>query len=325
MGKGFLVQARYILEPDRLKTWGSPLATGQTYKTAGQERTGLFPGCLECLLKLAGDASRLAVPGDQGKRARAEAEVRRIIEDGAGEALTSPQLANRALRALALLTGVADPYAEIKRKEMAQARETFDLVRPLLGDDLGSLLRLAVLGNSFDFFLPPEEALPRLRRALAGGFVFHQDDSDRLLQFLAGRPGLILYLTDNAGEVFFDLPLYQYLTGWAGRVVLVVKGGPGLNDLTRSDLEKSGLAGRFGDIADTGADGAGVDWDRVSPDFLDLVRQADLIVAKGMANFETLISRPPSGPAFHLFKVKCRPFEDYLNAPPESYYALWRG
>jgi uncharacterized protein with ATP-grasp and redox domains len=77
-------------------------------------------------------------------------------------------------------------------------------------------------------------------------------------------------------------------------------------------------------VADTGTDGAGIDWDNVSGEFVELFASADLIVSKGMANFETLYPRPISAPSFYLFKVKCKPIQNYIQAPANSLLALWK-
>jgi uncharacterized protein with ATP-grasp and redox domains len=77
-------------------------------------------------------------------------------------------------------------------------------------------------------------------------------------------------------------------------------------------------------VADTGTDGAGIDWDHVSGEFLDLLASADLIVSKGMANFESLYPRGISVPSFYLFKVKCEPIQNYIQAPAGSFLALWK-
>jgi uncharacterized protein with ATP-grasp and redox domains len=106
--------------------------------------------------------------------------------------------------------------------------------------------------------------------------------------------------------------------------VLVVKGGPSLNDLTRAELKLTGLEERFNEIADTGTDGAGIDWDYVSPQFLDLVEASDLILSKGMANFETLYPRSLTSPNFYLFRIKCHAIRDYLKAPDDSFCAIWQ-
>jgi hypothetical protein len=138
------------------------------------------------------------------------------------------------------------------------------------------------------------------------------------------RPQKLLYLTDNSGEIYFDIPLLDCLRKYADKIYLVVKGGPALNDLTRVELESAKLIDKFDTVVDTGTDGAGIDWDNVSNEFLDLLTSADLIISKGMANFETLFPKDITAPTFFLFKVKCEPIQNYIQAPLNSFQALWK-
>ncbi len=68
----------------------------------------------------------------------------------------------------------------------------------------------------------------------------------------------------------------------------------------------------------------GIDWDNVSGEFLELLASADLIISKGMANFETLYPRRISAPSFYLLKVKCEPIQNYIQAPANSFLAIWK-
>jgi uncharacterized protein with ATP-grasp and redox domains len=281
------------------------------------------PQCRDCLDKLGQEAAELAAGDDPQLRERTREAAREVLDAVMDSGLSSPEIANRVLAEIARLTGDHDPYHELKRREAALALKAFERVRPLLGDDLRSLVSLAALGNSLDFFMPPEESLAEIQGVSARGVDFFRDDIARLDQALAAGPELALYLTDNSGEVFFDLPLYEYIAERAGRLVLVVKGGPALNDLTRRELRAAGLADRFAEVGDTGAAGAGVDWSRTSPEFLGLVGRADLIVSKGMANFETVYPRTLAAAVFFIFKVKCAPIQDHLSAPVGSYLAMW--
>lgn len=292
--------------------------------TLPRERRVCGPDCGSCLRDLAHQASVLAAAADPALQARAEAEATAAFDPAVERGLTSPEVANIMYRHIRRVSGTDDPFRETKVREMALAREVFDRVRPLFGDDLRSCLILAALGNTLDFFIGSERAMELIHRAIDGGFAFFHDDADRLERFLAGRPDRIMYLTDNAGEIYFDLPLYDKLAESVGQVVLTVKGGPSLNDLGRAEIEAAGLADRFQAIADNGADGAGVDWGAVSPEFRASLAGADLIVSKGMANMETLIGRDLPAPIFFLFKVKCQPIRDYLQAPPDTFWALWQ-
>ncbi|MEJ2726628.1 MAG: ARMT1-like domain-containing protein [Deltaproteobacteria bacterium] len=292
--------------------------------THRQEPLKPFPQCVDCLMKLAESAAVLADSQNARLQKEVQTEARKILERGEGSTLSSPQMANLILKEIKNRFGVPDPYETFKRKEMALARQIVSRLEQDVGPDLRSRVGFAVLGNSLDFFKDPEESLAAIPGQLRKGLAFFYDDTDRLEVFLSKEPDLVLYLTDNAGEIFFDLPLYDYIGARAKETVLVVKGGPSLNDLTRAELREAQLEDRFRRVADTGVDGAGVDWDRVSDEFLELVEKADLILSKGMANFETIYPKDLFPAAFFLLKAKCRPIQDYLHVPPESFLAFWR-
>jgi uncharacterized protein with ATP-grasp and redox domains len=273
---------------------------------------------------LARQAAAQAIGDDSSFLLQTEAVAREILAEAEQKGLTSPDVGNRILREVRIRSGVSDPYAKFKAREMAQARKILSQIKGSPSDDLRSCVKLAALGNSIDFFTDPEKTLSEIPNQVQKGAFFFHDDIDRLEGFLSAGPGLVLFLTDNAGEIYFDQPLYEYIQKRAGRTVLVVKGGPSLNDLTRAELRADGLEKRFSEVADTGTDGVGIDWEGVSKEFLDLVDKADLILAKGMANFESMYPRDLPCPVLFLFKVKCQPMQDYLEAPGESYWALWR-
>ena len=283
-----------------------------------------IPQCVDCLMSLAKDIVTLAVSENPGLVEKAAHITRNILEDTGDTTSSSPQIANRILREIKQITGIEDPYSDFKAQEMAQARKIFSRVKNYADQDLRSRASLAALGNSLDFFKNSELALAEIPNLFNNNFSFYLDHIDQLEFFLAKRPEKLLYLTDNAGEIYFDIPLYEYLKKHCGCIYLVVKGGPSLNDLTRVELQTANLEDRFDIVTDTGTEGAGIDWDNVSREFKDLFASADLIVSKGMANFETLYPRRISVPSFYLFKVKCEPIQNYIQAPVNSFLALWK-
>lgn len=283
-----------------------------------------YPTCSECLIKLARDAAVLAGGENPRLALQAEATARRILEENRDRGLSSPSLANLILREIREASGVSDPYSEFKLREMATAGEISSRLKGNVREDLFSRVSLAALGNSLDFFNNPDETLVGIPEELGRGIRFSRDDTQRLAVFLSQRPALVLYLTDNSGEIYFDRPLFNYVRDRSARTVLVVKGGPSLNDLTRAELRSAGLEEDFGEVADNGTDGPGIDWERVSREFVELAEEADLIISKGMANLETIYPRQLSAPVFFIFKVKCRPIQEYLKVPVGNYMALWR-
>jgi len=261
---------------------------------------------------------------DPGVQARAEGAALRILQESMGTSASSPEIANRILREIRSMSGIEDPYALFKRKEMERAKAVFRHAREYVGEDLRSRVCVAALGNSLDFFEDPDVVLGDIPKRLEQGLPFFHDHMAQLDDLLSRKPELVLFLTDNAGEIYFDMPLYEYVRERCGRALLVVKGGPALNDLTRHELDDQLLA-RFDEVVDTGTDGAGIDWSRSSREFRVLVNSADLILTKGMANFETVYPQNMLSAAFFVFKVKCRPVQEYVGAPLGSFVALGKG
>jgi uncharacterized protein with ATP-grasp and redox domains len=284
----------------------------------------LIPQCIDCLLSLTKSATLMAAPDNTSLAEKTESAARKILADAEINVTSSPQVANRILREIRRLSGVEDPFAEFKAREMDQARKVFSQLKTPVGDDLHSCVSLALLGNTLDFFINSEQVLADLPLQFLNEISYFQDDTDQLEAVLREKPAKVLYLTDNAGEIYFDLPLYEYIRDRSRKTILVVKGGPSLNDLTRTELKSAGLEKLFDAVMDTGTDGAGIDWENVSRDFLDLIASADLVISKGMANFETLYPRDVSAPVFFLFKVKCEPIQNYIQAPANSFMALWK-
>jgi uncharacterized protein with ATP-grasp and redox domains len=283
-----------------------------------------FPECKDCLLRLAGGAAQATVGDDAAQEAAVEQAAKRVLRQGMEQGLRSPAIATLMLAEVRRLTGVDDPYADFKRQEMEQAAKVMEALGPQnIPTGLRGLVALSALGNSLDFFQDAGQALDGLQAKLEQGIVFHRDDLRLFEDRLESSSELVLFLSDNAGEIYFDLPLIEHLRKRAGRVVLVVKGGPAQNDLTAEDLRISGLISLVGELADTGADAAGLDWEMVSPEFMALLNLADLVVAKGMANYLSTLERPLPCPGFFIFKLKCKPLRDLWDAPPESFWAAW--
>jgi len=196
-----------------------------------------IPQCVDCLMSLAKDVVTLADFENPGLVEKAEHITRNILEEAGKNESSSPQIANRILREIKQITGIEDPYSDFKTQEMAQARKIFSRVKNYVDQNLRSRVSLAALGNSLDFFKKPEQALAEIPNLFNSDFSFYLDHIDQLEFFLTTRPERLLYLTDNAGEIYFDIPLYEYLKKHCGRIYLVVKGGPSLNDLTRVELQ----------------------------------------------------------------------------------------
>jgi len=170
--------------------------------------------------------------------------------------------------------------------------------------------RLAIAGNVIDMGvnlnLTEADVRQAVNHALTEQF-FGEEDSFR--QAIA-KAQSIMYLADNAGEIAFDRLLIEKIS--PERVTLVVRGAPVINDATLADAQAVGLD-KIVEIIDNGSDAPGTILSDCSREFQRLYTDADLIIAKGQGNFETLNNEP--GNLFFLFKVKCPLVADLVNQP----------
>jgi hypothetical protein len=257
--------------------------------------------CLPCLVRQAFEASRI-VDGDADLRERImrEALVMTAQADLSGSPLPVVQRMQRRIRELA---GDEDPFGELKRRSneaaLALLPSLAERVRTA-PDPLTAAIRVAIAGNTIDVGASGTRSTERIEEAIDGSHdqPFH-GDVEAFRRALADA-GSILYLADNAGEIVFDTLLAAQLP--AGRVTFAVRGAPVLNDATLADAEVAGLE-RFGEVVSNGSDAPGTLLSDCTPDFRARFAAADLIIAKGQGNYESLSDEPAD--IFFLFTVKC--------------------
>ena len=272
--------------------------------------------CYDCLQRLAYQAAELATD-DEPAKARAAGEGLKILGDDFSLDSVSIVVATKIHDAVKRITGNPDPYREMKDREIALARE-FSQASKLEHEDFTGCLRFAALGNNIDFFRP----LDVIEREMKGQVDFVIDDSERF-QARLENSRRVLYLADNAGEVFFDLPLIRWMRQRAS-VAYVVKASPIQDDLTLEDVRLAGLEAELGEIITTGTATPGIDFSKASAEFRREFDSADLIFAKGMGYYESLSELPAEGRVFYCLRAKCQPVADSLGVPLNSYVAMLR-
>ena len=273
--------------------------------------------CYPCLANLVRQATELATD-DYRLRVKAIDQGLKLLGRKFSTDNTSIAVATMLHRVVREVTGNADPYSRMKEAEVDLAKS---LRREWQTNHEGSLrnrIILAVRGNNIDFF----KDMKQIKEGLRLPVEFAVDDTPELEKKLE-KAGSILYLADNAGEVFFDLPLVDSLEYFAP-VTYVVKDSPVQNDITLDDLERFGLAEELSRVITTGTDTPGVDMAMASEEFKAEFEAAGLVLAKGMGYWETLSELPPQGKVFYLLKAKCKPVADSLGVTLNSYVALLR-
>ncbi|HJJ71175.1 MAG TPA: ARMT1-like domain-containing protein, partial [Methanocorpusculum sp.] len=128
------------------------------------------------------------------------------------------------------------------------------------------------------------------------------DDSDKFLP-LAEK---VVFFTDNCGEVIFDMLFIEELKKSGSHVTVVVKDRPMLNDVTLKEAYEIGLE-NVADAVYTGGGGAllGTHPQAFSDDVKAAVSNATLLIAKGLANYESMTEYKWDKPVAYLMMIKC--------------------
>jgi len=275
----------------------------------------LAPDCYECLRRLLYQAADLATD-DVSLKQRATEEAKKILDNEFSYSQLSIVIATKIHKIVREVTNNPDPYRTMKEREMILARELYPALSSRYKDDLQGCLKLAAAANAIDFFREPGSIKDNIR----GPVRFAIDDSEQFEAKLKDA-GKFLYLADNAGELYFDLPLVKWMKQFT-RVIYVVKPLPVQNDLTLEAVKKSGLEGEFGKVISTGIASPGVVFSSASAQFKQEFESADLIFAKGMGHYEALSELTPEGKCFYCLMAKCTPVAASLGVPVNSYVAM---
>lgn len=259
--------------------------------------------CVPCFVRQALDSARRCSDSPEVH----ERLLREVLALASTMSFDSPPPVMGRLihRRLPELTGQADPYEAAKQKANEFALRLYpDLKHVVISsrDPFAAAVKFAIAGNVIDLGvktgLTESDIRAAIREAVDG---YIDDDAVEDLRKTAMPAGDILYLADNAGEIVFDRLLIEQMP--PGSVTLAVKAGPVINDATREDAEAAGLAD-FVEVIDNGDDAPGTILDLCSPAFRRRFEAAELIIAKGQGNYETLNACWHRN-LFFLLKVKC--------------------
>jgi len=266
--------------------------------------------CVPCAIRQVLDAVRM-ITDDEAMHERVVREsLERWQRMDFGQ--SPPAITRDTHRYLRQVTGVSDPYRAVKDRYNRFALNMYPDLRERVeraANPFETAVRLAIAGNIIDFgvnsTIDPETVeatiITALTEPLDGGIL-------RRLRDAIGQADRILYLGDNAGEIVFDRLLIERLP--CEKVTYVVRGSPILNDALMEDAEVAGLTDLV-EVIDNGADAPGTILEICSEAFRQRFDEADLVVAKGQGNFESLGDTTKH--AFFLLRPKCAVLARHLN------------
>lgn len=244
-------------------------------------------------------------------------EIKEII-DNRNEEDTSPWLIYLFNRTYEKHFGQRPPYKEIKEKYNSLVLSMEDSLRNRIEaseNPLAQALIFARAGNYIDF--------GAMNEVDEETFLFFfeeeklQDKESKVLEsFLdqCGKARSFLLIADNCGEIVLDKLFLEQLKKSCPelQISVLVRGGEVLNDATREDAEYAGLD-KVAEIISSCVPVAGTIYEMLPDQAKKVLDHADVILAKGQGNYESLSRQGRH--IFYSFLCKCELFTERFQVP----------
>lgn len=267
------------------------------------------PECYLCILRQSLTAARAAEADDDMARAVIRSSLKILLD--ADPRMPMMAALDPVWRAAVEILDDPDPFTDLKAANIDSVLERYEAFMAVISeaaDPFETAVRLAIAGNIIDIAAGiPTDIWEPIEAVMRAPFAV---DDLALLRAAVKDAEDILYLCDNAGEAVFDRMLIETM---GKNVTFVVKAAPVINDATRRDAERAGID-RVAAIIDNGSPGVGTQLHKCSESFLERFASADLIISKGMANYESLTELADPR-LFFLLKAKCAAVSRLLSVP----------
>ncbi|ENN96165.1 hypothetical protein J422_03883 [Methanocaldococcus villosus KIN24-T80] len=272
------------------------------------------PECAICIVRQVVDASK-EITDIEEKQFYLIKETLKVIQEVYSPSTVPAWMGTVVHRYLKKISGCKDPYKRLKEKANDVALKYLKYAKEFcnVDNDLERLKRkiiLSIAGNVIDYgaYSKDINVEEMLKKTLDEGLKI--DHTLNLMEDLKNNKiNNVLYICDNAGEIVFDKLLIDEIKSYGKNVVAVVKGEPILNDATLEDAKIAGIE----NVITTGSDVIGVILEECSREFLDHFNKADIIISKGMGNYESLTEYKLDKPIYFILKAKCKPVADHLG------------
>lgn len=277
--------------------------------------SALSPRCMRCML----DKYLDSCPANTPWRTRSDymRQVLRTVAEGS-ESLTAPEIGHELRLILRDMFGIERDFTQIKQhfNELVLGLEPQLTERMASSDDpLDLAIRCSLAGNFIDFGPTGDVDETKLLQ-LVEDSAHMELDADAMddLKARIARARSIAFLTDNCGEVVLDKLLMREIArvNPEAQITAIVRGAETSNDATMVDARQIGLEA-VSRVIHNWSDVAGTCPARINEQTKAALRQSDLVISKGLANYETLSGRGKN--TYFLFLCKCALYVEIFDVP----------
>lgn len=235
---------------------------------------------------------------------------------------TNPEVIGDTFRMLKKHIGNEDPYLEIRQyynELFLKMEKEFENKINRASNPLEEAIKYAILGNIIDFN-------PIHTNSLEDIMTYFKDISQRelminhskeLIQELQKKE-TVLYLGDNCGEICLDKILIKKMKILNPQLNIYfgTRGKAVVNDSIAEDAVAVGIH-KYATVLSNGDDSLGTVLSRTSKTFNEIYDKADIIIAKGQANYESL-SEEKNKNIYFMLMTKCEVIAKYIGVPQKS-------
>lgn len=287
--------------------------------------------CIPCLLER-GYREALRVTCDPEKLMKTMTEILKVICKNFSPQVAPAYLGTLRDRVIKRILS-EDPYRDLKKMANKFALQLLPKFKEEVFEDIKNYYKcfkkactVAVAANAIEFdVLGYDFKLEEIQRTMEdSSLVLELDDTLQTYDHLK-KSKKVLILTDNAGEIVFDCLLAECLKFMGLKVTVAVKDKPVLNDATLEDAYETGINKVVDELKTIGSDTVGLIWEESSKEIRQTFLDSDLVVAKGMGNYESLTELRNLGVyVLFLLKAKCNPVARSIGVKKGSNVALLR-
>jgi damage-control phosphatase, subfamily I len=271
------------------------------------------PGCLPCIINQAYNFAKTLSNDNKIIQQKIIREVCALMANLDGT-VSAPFYSSMIQKILEDNLNRENIFMEIKEKNLLKAENYIKQIENQMHiseDKLEMAIRIAIIGNTIDIAANHNFNLEEDISLLTSDKI--KIDSYPLLKEDINKANHILYIGDNYEEAIFDKFLLEQLP--SDKTTFAVRSVPIYNDITIQDAHKLQID-KICKVIESGSKISGTNLNTCNTEFIDAFNKADIVLAKGQGNYETLID--VDRPVYFLFKVKCGVISSRCNYPPGS-------
>jgi len=272
--------------------------------------------CINCIIN--GQLKHILPLGNEVTRSEYMRKILRLIAD-TPEGYASPWITYQIEQEFEKFWGVPmHSYVEEKKQYNRIMLEQEHLMEAIMANTdtpLETAIKLARAGNYIDFSAMIDVSEEGLNEILHRS-VSEVLPAETVAQFKTDLENAksLVYLTDNCGEIVLDKILVKTIKQLYPQIdiTVVTRGGEALNDATVEDAVSVGMD-KLARVVGNGTCCPGTELRQISAESLDYIKNADVIISKGMGNFETMSACGLN--VYYIFLCKCTYFERRFKLP----------